>query len=100
MKVPDQVLPYPGLSEGTLTRTLSVSSPDRTSPGGSLTLNRAVWSLSSSNSSIVSVPDSVPQVSTSTTFKIIGKGEGCATITARLGSQSVSKTVMTRYIGG
>lgn len=101
MKVPDQVLPFPGLSDGSLTKTLSLSSPDRNSvTSGSLTLAPSVWRMSSSNTSIVTVPDSVIQVSTSTPFKITGKGEGCATITARLGTQSVSKTVMTRYIGG
>ncbi len=99
MKVPDQVLPYPGLSEGTLTKTLSLTTTGRVG-SGSLTLNRSVWSLSSSNTSIVTVPDSVTQISTTTTFKISGKGEGCAVITAKLGTQSVSKTVMTRYIGG
>jgi hypothetical protein len=100
MKVPDQVLPYPGAVDASLTKVLSLSAPDRTGPSGSLTLNRSVWSLSSSNTSVVTVPDSVPQTSTTTTFKIYGKGEGCATITAKLGNQSVSKTVMTRYIGG
>lgn len=96
MKVPDQVLPYPGLSEGTLTKTVSLNSV----PGGTFTINRAVWRLSSSNTSIVTVPDSVTQGSTTTSFRISGKGEGCAVITAKLGTQSVSKTVMTRYIGG
>jgi len=100
MKVPDQVLPYPGLSNGSLTKTLTLSTPDRTAPSGSITLSRPVWRLSSSNTSIVTVPDSVPQTYTTTNFKITGKGEGCATITAKLGTQSVSKTVMTRYIGG
>ncbi len=101
MKVPDQVLPFPGLSDGSLTRTLNLSEPTRSGVSGTLTpINRSVWSLSSSNKSIVTVPDSVVQVSTTTTFKITGKGEGCATITARLGTQSVSKTVMARYIGG
>ena len=99
MKVPDQVLPYPGLSDGSLTKTVSLSS-DSPVGRGTLTINRAVWRLSSSNTSVVTVPDSVTQISTTTTFKISGKGEGCATITARLGTASVSKTVMTRYIGG
>jgi hypothetical protein len=99
MKVPDQVLPYPGLADGSLTKTLSLGSPDP-STGGTLTINRSVWRLSSSNTSVVRVPESVTQISTTTSFKITGKGEGCATITATLGTQSVSKTVMTRYIGG
>jgi hypothetical protein len=99
MKVPDQVLPYPGLSDGTLTRTLTFTSPDRTTAPGTITVIPTYWKLSSSNTSIVTVPDSV-KVSTSATFKIAGRGEGCATITARLGTASVSKTVMTRYIGG
>jgi hypothetical protein len=100
MKVPDQVLPFPGLSEGTLTKSVSLSGSSDPGSGGTLTINRSVWSLSSSNTSVVTVPDSVTQVSTNTTFKIVGKGEGCATITARLGTLSVKKTVMTRYIGG
>lgn len=98
MKVPDQVLPFPGLSDATLTKTLTITSPDRTAAGTVTTIPTA-WKLSSSNTSIVTVPDSVKAL-TSATFKITGKGEGCATITARLGTASVSKTVMTRYIGG
>lgn len=101
MSVPDRVLPFPGLSDAALTKTMSLTTADRTSLSTStLTLNRAVWKLSSSNTSIATVPDSVIQLSTTTPFKISGKGEGCATITAKLGTQSVSKTVMTRYIGG
>ena len=98
MKVPDQVLPYPGVSDGTLTKTLTLSSPDRTA-AGTVTTIPTYWKLSSSNTSIVTVTDSVKAL-TSATFKIAGRGEGCATITARLGTASVSKTVMTRYIGG
>jgi len=101
MKVPDQIVIYPSVTDGVLTKTVSLStSGDRTVSGGTLTINPVVWSLSSNNPSIVAVPESVTQVSTNTAFKMTAKGEGCAIITAKLGNQSVSKTVMTRYIGG
>ncbi len=99
-KVPDQVLYAPGTWDATLTHSVSLGSGDRSLPGGSLTIKPVVWSVSSSNRSVASVPDSVTQVSTSTSFKIKAISEGCAVITARLGTQSISKTVMTRYIPG
>jgi hypothetical protein len=42
----------------------------------------------------------VTQVSSSTPFSILGVSDGCAIITAKLGTQSVSKTVRVVYIGG
>jgi hypothetical protein len=93
-KVPNQAVPWPGAAEGTLTKTVSLSGTNE------LTINRAVWSLTSSNPAIVEVPSSVTQVSSSTTFPIKGKSDGCATITARLGTQSISRTVWVQYIGG
>jgi hypothetical protein len=93
-KVPNQNVPWPATAEGTLTKTVSLSGTNE------LTINRAVWSLSSSNPAIAEVPSSVTQVASTTTFPIKGKGDGCAIITAKLGTQSISRTVWVQYIGG
>ena len=99
-KVPNQPVPWPGSAEATLTKTVSTSGSSEPGTGGTITINRAVWTVSSSNSTIASVPSTVTQVSSTTTFPIKGLAEGCAIITARLGTQSISRTVFVQHIGG
>jgi hypothetical protein len=60
----------------------------------------ATVSLSSSNPSIASVPPSVQLMRGTAAFTIATKAEGCATITATLGSQTVRRTVQVLYIPG
>ena len=60
----------------------------------------AAATLSSSNTSVVTVPPSVDIVRGRAPFTMLPRAEGCATITARIGSQTVSKTVQVVYIGG
>lgn len=99
-KVPAQNVPWPGSAEGTLTKTVSLTGGSEPGSGGTLAINRAVWTLTSSNTAVAQVPSSVTQVSSSTTFPIYGKSDGCAIITAKLGTQSLSRTVRVQYIGG
>lgn len=72
---------------------------------GSVTANTAALSgqsvaLSSSNPSVVSVPATRVLVRGRAIFPITITGEGCATISARIGPASVGKTVRSIYIGG
>ena len=57
-------------------------------------------SLSTSNPSIATVPASVRLQRGSAQFTIATRGEGCATITATLGSQIVRRTIHVVYTGG
>jgi len=99
--VPDSFVPWPASIKGTLTKTLSLNSTTTpTGTRGTLTINRAVWKLSSSNTAIATVPDSVVQVDQVTTFPIYGKADGCAFITAKLGTASITRAVKVIYIGG
>ncbi|HKY98603.1 MAG TPA: hypothetical protein VJL35_12155 [Gemmatimonadaceae bacterium] len=99
--VPDSYVPWPASIKGTLTKTLSLSStPTPTGARGTLTIERAVWKLSSSNTAVARVPDSVEQVDQVTTFPIYGKADGCAFITAKLGTASITRAVKVIYIGG
>lgn len=88
LTVPENVLPYGGAPV-----------PGRVSlgmPG----LGTSSVSLTSSNTSVVTVPATRPLVRGSASFSITMVGEGCATISARIGSNIVRKTVRAIYIGG
>jgi hypothetical protein len=56
--------------------------------------------LGSSNPAIASVPERVTLTSGRATFKVKGVSPGCATITARIGTETLSKTVQVVDIGG
>lgn len=100
ISVPEQYVLLGGTSQGSVTTALKLGDPTRPESGGTLTLQRASILLSSSNPAVAKVPSSVTQVTTSTSFPITGTGEGCAIITATVGSSSVSKTVRVIYVGG
>jgi hypothetical protein len=68
--------------------------------GYNLAAANATATLSSSSASVVSVPASVDIVRGRASFIMLPHAEGCATITARVGTQTVSKTVEVVYIGG
>ncbi len=67
-------------------------------PGAALGSQTAA--LTSSNQAVVTVPASRVLVRGRATFPITITGEGCAVITARIGAQTVGKTVRSIYIGG
>lgn len=56
--------------------------------------------LSSSNTSVVTVPASRALVRGRASFPITIVGEGCALITARIGTQSITKTVRAYWLPG
>jgi hypothetical protein len=87
LTIPNQILPLGG----------AVPSSVRTGIGPSA---MADVSLSSSNPSIATVPASVRLQRGSAQFTIATRGEGCATITATLGSQIVRRTVHVVWVGG
>lgn len=88
LSVPDRLLLL-----GTLPATGVVSAP-------TAALASRTVALSSSNPSVVTVPASRVLVRGRATFPITIVGEGCATISARIGTASVGKTVRSIYIGG
>jgi len=60
-----------------------------------------VVNLSSSNPAIIKVPPTASIVKGgSAPFRFTAVADGCATITARIGGQSASKTVQSVFIGG
>jgi hypothetical protein len=98
-KVPTQMLYYPGAYDAYLTKPLTLKTTDTRSDGVPST-TVAQWTITSSNPSIVSVPASVPDTALSPKFSIKVTGQGCAQITAKLGDQSITRTVLTMYIPG
>ena len=99
--VPDQYLIFPASNNpGTIDMTLPISGSTLPGTGDRLTINRTVFRLSSSNTQVATVPDSVVQTSSKTAFSITGKSDGCAIITVKAGTQSVSKAVRVIFIGG
>lgn len=87
LTIPNQILPLGG----------SIPSAVRTGTGPSAL---ADVSLSTSNPAIATVPASVRLQRGSAQFTITTRAEGCATITATLGSQIVRRTIQVVYIGG
>jgi hypothetical protein len=79
LAVANQVVPLDGYSPGRVTT-------------GSAAAN-ALVSLSSSNSRVASVPSSVEAVRGNASFRISGRHEGCAIISATIRGATVSKTV-------
>jgi hypothetical protein len=94
--VPDRYLFVGPTVDGTINKRLTTT----VAADGSLTLQRATFSLRSSNPAVAAVPATVLQTSNSTTFHIRGAGEGCAVITVTTGTQSVSKAVKVVLIPG
>lgn len=87
LSVPDRILPWGGApATGSVTAAISALTP------------RSV-SLTSSNTSVVTVPASSPLLRGSASFAITIVGAGCATISATVGDQTVIKTVRSMYIG-
>ena len=64
------------------------------------TLGSASVSLTSSNPSVVAVPATRSLVRGSATFSLTPVGQGCAKVTARVGTLVVSKMVQVIHIGG
>jgi len=87
LTIPNQILPLGGF----------IPSSVRIGTGPSAV---ADVSLSTSNPSIATVPASVRLQRGSAQFTIATRAEGCATITATLGSQIVRRTIHVVYIGG
>lgn len=85
LNIPNQILPLGG----------TVASSVKVGPSALVSA-----SLSSSNPSVASVPPSVPLTRGSGSFGISARAEGCATITATAGGQTIRKTVQVVYIGG
>lgn len=93
---------------GAASFTMTVPDPFLAAPGnhtGQITLSRlattARVSLVSSNPSLITVPATVETVRGVAQFRISATGsDACASITATIGTQSVKKFVMARYIGG
>lgn len=100
LTVPDQYVVLGGTSSGNIYKRLSVSGTSATGSEGTLTIERATIYLSSSNPSVAAVPRSVTQSGDNTSFSIKGAGDGCAIITARIGTQSIRKAVRVVDIGG
>ena len=86
LRIPQETIPWPVDTDATLSLPMS--------------LTPAVWTLTSSNPSVATVPASVTQTGDVTHFKISAKTDGCTVITAKLGLQSVSRVVHSVYIGG
>jgi uncharacterized protein YjdB len=87
LTVPEQrILVLPGSHGGKVTKQQLF---------GTSTVN-----LSSSNPSIVSVPATVETVRGIASFYMTTHAQGCATITASIGTQSVGKTIRVYEVGG
>jgi hypothetical protein len=97
-KVPSEVLYYPKAYDAYLTKPLALKTTDTRSGVPSTVVTQ--WTITSSNPSIVSVPPSVPYTALSTKFSIKVTGQGCAQITAKLGDQSITRSVFTMYVPG
>jgi len=85
LNIPNQILPLGG----------TIASSVKLGPSALL-----LASLSSSNPAVASVPASVQLARGSGSFSLSARGEGCATITATAGGQTISKTVQVVDIGG
>jgi hypothetical protein len=86
MKLPNQILPLGG------------TIPSSVGTGSSFGTADVV--LSSSNPAVATVPASVRLMRGSASFGITTRAEGCAMITATLGSQVLKRTIQVVYIGG
>ncbi|HEX6048668.1 MAG TPA: hypothetical protein VFZ21_05360 [Gemmatimonadaceae bacterium] len=85
LNIPNQILPLGG----------TIASSVKLGPSALVSA-----SLSSSNPAIASVPATVALTRGSGSFGISARAEGCATITATAGGQTIRKTVQVVYIGG
>ncbi len=86
MTLPSQIMPLGGTIPSSVSNGSGFGTADVT--------------LSSSNPAIATVPPSVRLMRGSASFGIATRAEGCATITATLGSQVVRRTIQVVYIGG
>ena len=100
MTVPNTNLVFPGSNRASLNMGIQATGISAPGTETTLTVKPAIWTLTSSNPAVATVPPSVTQTLSSTPFVITGVGDGCAIITARTGGQSVSKTVRVIFVGG
>jgi hypothetical protein len=84
----------------TVDGTINKPSTTTTAPDGSLRIQRASFSLVSSNPAVATVPASVPQTSKATTFHIRATGEGCAVISISTGTETLQKALQVIRIPG
>lgn len=98
-KVPGETLYYPKAYDAYLTKTLTLKNTGTRSDGVPTT-TVATWTVTSSNPSVVSVPPTVTYTGLSTKFSVKVTGQGCAQITAKLGDQSITRTVFAMYLPG